>query len=119
MLKDYMRISERNNWLNKIRVIDCEGEQDYYLPFKSETYRVNTMQNPEFNTTKLRYAYTSLTTPASEIEFDMATKETVVLKEQEVLCGSFDKENNIAKRLWATARDGKQIPLAKVHHKIG
>ncbi|HLS12182.1 MAG TPA: S9 family peptidase [Flavobacteriaceae bacterium] len=117
LFEDYMVISERNNGLNKIRVIDWEGEQDYYLPFKSETYRVNTMQNPEFNTTKLRYAYTSLTTPASVIEFDMATKETVVLKEQEVLGGSFDKENYIAKRLWATARDGKKIPLSMVYHK--
>lgn len=117
LFEDYMVISERNNGLNKIRVIDWEGEQDYYLPFKSETYRVNTMQNPEFNTTKLRYAYTSLTTPASVIEFDMATKETEVLKEQEVLGGSFDKENYIAKRLWATARDGKKIPLSMVYHK--
>jgi len=117
LFEDYMVISERNNGLNKIRVIDWEGEQDYYLPFKSETYRVNTMQNPEFNTTKLRYAYTSLTTPASVIEFDMATKETVVLKEQEVFGGSFDKENYIAKRLWATARDGKKIPLSMVYHK--
>src|SRR5690625_7909650 len=68
LFEDYMVISERNNGLNKIRVIDWEGEQDYYLPFKSETYRVNTMQNPEFNTTKLRYAYTSLTTPARSEE---------------------------------------------------
>jgi len=117
LFKDYMVISERNNGLNEIRVIDWKGNKDFYLPFESETYQANTMQNPEFNTTKFRYAYTSLTTPASIIEFDMATKEIEVLKEQEVLGGSFDKNNYISERLWATARDGKRIPLSMVYHK--
>lgn len=117
LFKDYMVISERTNGLNEIRVIEWEGQKDYYLPFESETYQVNTMQNPEFNTTKLRYAYTSLTTPASVIEFDMATKEAKVLKEQEVLGGTFDKDNYISQRLWATAQDGKKIPLSMVYHK--
>src|SRR5690554_344066 len=117
LFKDYMVISERNNGLNEIRVIDWKGNKDFYLPFESETYQANTMQNPEFNTTKFRYAYTSLTTPASIIEFDMATKEIEVLKEQEVLGGSFDKNNYTSERLWATARDGKKIPLSMVYHK--
>lgn len=117
LFKNYMVISERSNGLNEIRIIDWEGDKDFYLPFESETYQANTMQNPEFNTTKLRYAYTSLTTPASIIEFDMATKEIEVLKEQEVLGGSFDKNNYTSKRLWATARDGKKIPLSMVYHK--
>lgn len=117
LFKDYMVVSERSNGLNKLRVIDWEGTEDYYLPFESETYRAATTQNPEFNTTKLRYAYTSLTTPASVIEFDMATKEMEVLKEQEVLGGTFDKNNYTSKRLWATARDGKEIPLSMVYRK--
>lgn len=117
LFKDYMVVSERSNGLNKLRVIDWEGTEDYYLPFESETYRAATTQNPEFNTTKLRYAYTSLTTPASVIEFDMATKEMEVLKEQEVLGGTFDKNNYTSKRLWATARDGKKIPLSMVYRK--
>lgn len=117
LFKDYMVISERTNGLNEIRVIEWEGQKDYYLPFESETYQVDTMQNPEFNTTKLRYAYTSLTTPASVIEFDMGTKEIQVLKEQEVLGGTFTKDNYISQRLWATAKDGKKIPLSMVYHK--
>ena len=117
LFNDYMVVSERTNGLNKIRVVDWGGREDYYLPFESETYRANTVQNLEFHSTKLRYAYTSLTTPASVIEFDMATKETEILKEQEVLGGNFDKDNYIAKRLWATARDGKKIPLSMVYHK--
>lgn len=117
LFKEYMVLSERTNGLNKLRVLDWEGKKDYYLPFESETYRVNTTQNPEFNTTKLRYIYTSLTTPTSVVEFDMTTKEVEVLKEQEVLGGTFNKDNYTSERLWATAKDGKNIPLSMVYHK--
>lgn len=117
LFKDYMVISERIHGLNKLRILDWKGEKDYYLPFESETYRVNTTQNPEFNTSKLRYIFTSLTTPVSVMEFDMDTQENEVLKEQEVLGGTFDKENYISERLWAPARDGKKIPISVVYHK--
>lgn len=117
LFKEYMVISERTNGLNKLRIKEWEGEEGYYLSFESETYQAHTAQNPEFNTTKLRYAYTSLTTPSSIIEFDMATKESKVLKEQEILGGKFNKDNYISKRLWATAADGEKIPLSMVYHK--
>lgn len=117
LFNEYMVISERSNGLNKLRIVAWKGEKDYYLPFESETYRAGTTQNPEFNTSKLRYTYTSLTTPASIMEFDMDTQENTVLKEQEVVGGKFKKENYISKRLWATARDGKKIPLSVVYHK--
>lgn len=117
LFNEYMVISERSNGLNKLRIVAWKGEKDYYLPFESETYRAGTTQNPEFNTSKLRYTYTSLTTPASIMEFDMDTQENIVLKEQEVVGGKFKKENYISKRLWATARDGKKIPLSVVYHK--
>lgn len=117
LFKDYMVISERTEGLTKLRILDWEGNRDFYLPFESETYRANTTQNPEFNTSKLRYVYTSLTTPSSVMEFDMDTEENEVLKEQEVLGGTFDKDNYVSHRLWAPARDGKKIPLSMVYHK--
>lgn len=117
VFKEYMVLSERSNGLNQIRIRKWEGDVDYYLPFESETYLARTSRNPEFNTTKLRYAYTSMNTPASIIEFDMETKEQEVLKEQEILEGKFKKENYITQRLWAPSRDGKKIPLSMVYHK--
>ncbi|MDB9886267.1 S9 family peptidase, partial [Flavobacteriaceae bacterium] len=117
LFNDYWVITERENGLAKVRIQRWDGTEDYYLPLEGETYTVYTSTNIAFNTTKLRYVYNSMTTPSSVIEYDMATKEQFVLKEQEVLGGKFDKLNYISKRLWAPAADGTMISISLVYHK--
>ncbi|MEZ4874903.1 MAG: S9 family peptidase [Flavobacteriaceae bacterium] len=117
IFKDFLVISERSNGLNKIRIKRWDGKQDYYLPFDNETYTAYPSQNIEYNTPILRYSYNSLTTPASVIDFNMETQEKEVKKETEVLGGKFKKENYESKRLWATAPDGKKIPISMVYRK--
>ncbi|HPE82523.1 MAG TPA: S9 family peptidase [Aequorivita sp.] len=117
IFKDYLVVSERNNGLTKIRIKKWEGNEDYYLPFDNETYTAFTTQNPEFDTEILRYGYNSLNTPASVIDFNMETKDKMVLKETEVLGGKFDKDNYETERLWATAADGTKIPMSVIYRK--
>ncbi len=117
IFKDYYVVSERENGLNKIKIVRWNGDESYYLPFDSETYTAGVSRNPDFDTDILRYAYNSMVTPNSVIDFDMGTREKTVKKEQEVLGGNFDKENYVEKRLWATARDGEKIPMSFVYHK--
>ena len=117
IFKDYYVLSERENGLNKIKIIRWDGSEEYYLPFDSETYTAGVSRNPDFNTVMLRYGYNSMTTPSSVIDFNMRTQEKEVKKEQEVLGGKFDKDNYIEKRIWATARDGVNIPMSIVYHK--
>lgn len=117
IFKDYYVISERENGLNKIKIINWKSGVARYLPFDNETYTAYVGTNPEFDTEILRYGYNSLTTPSSVIDFNMRTQEKVVKKEQEVLGGNFNKENYKSKRIWATARDGIKIPMSVVYHK--
>jgi oligopeptidase B len=117
IFQNYLVVSERSEGLNKIRIMRWDNTGDYYLPFESETYTAYTSTNVEFNTDILRYSYNSLTTPASVIEFNMATKEQKVLKEQDVLDENFDKTNYESKRVWAVAKDGTRIPMSLVYKK--
>jgi oligopeptidase B len=117
IFKEYLVVSERSNGLNKIRIKRWDGKDDYYLPFNSETYTAYPSQNIEYDTKTLRYSYNSLTTPASVIDFNMETKEKMVMKETEVLGGKFKKENYESKRVWATAADGTKIPISMVYRK--
>ncbi|MBL7886757.1 MAG: S9 family peptidase [Flavobacterium sp.] len=112
----YLVVSERTNGLNQIKIMPWQGEA-YYLPFSSETYTAYTTTNIDFDTEILRYSYQSLTTPSSVIDFNMRTQEKTVLKEQEVLGGKFDKNNYTEVRVWATAKDGTQIPISMVYRK--
>lgn len=117
VFKDFLVISERSNGLTQIRVLGQTKKADYYLPFKSETYSAYTTTNIDFDTPLLRYSYQSMLTPPSVIEFNMETKQSTVLKEQEVQGGNFDKNNYIEERVWATATDGTQVPISMVYAK--
>ena len=117
IFRDYLVVSERSNGLHKIRIMPWSGEGEYYLPFESETYTAMTTTNLDFDTELLRYSYQSLATPSSAIDFNMRTKEKTILKEHEVLGGKFDKNNYVEERIWATAKDGVQIPISLIYRK--
>ncbi len=117
IFREYYVLSERENGLNKLKIVRWDNKDAYYLPFDNETYTAYVGTNPEFDTEILRYGYNSLTTPSSVIDFNMRTKDKTVKKEQEVLGGKFKKENYRSERVWATARDGAKVPMSVVYHK--
>ncbi|MBU2996130.1 S9 family peptidase [Cellulophaga baltica] len=117
IFKNYYVLSERENGLNKIKIVKWNDNKSYFLPFDNETYTAYVSTNPDFDTEILRYGYNSLTTPSSVIDFNMTTLEKEIKKEQEVLGGKFNKENYKSERIWATARDGVKIPMSVVYHK--
>ena len=117
IFKDYLVVNERENGLNNLRIISWNGNEDYCLPFNSETYTSYIGNNPDFNSDVLRYGFNSLTLPSSVIDYNFKTKQSEVKKEQEVLGGKFNKENYESKRIWATARDGVKVPISLVYKK--
>lgn len=117
IFKDYLVVNERENGLNKIRIIAWNSNEDYFLSFDNETYTASLGNNPDFESKTLRYSYNSLTTPNSVIDYNFKTKTQEIKKEQDVLGGKFDKKNYESKRLWATARDGVKVPISIVYKK--
>ncbi len=117
VFKDYLVLEERTNGLNKIRIKRWDNSKDYFLPIKEETYSISVSSNPEFDTDILRYGYSSFTTPSSVIDFNMKDKSSVILKEQEVLGGKFNKNNYKSERIWANTRDGKKVAISLVYSK--
>ena len=117
LFKNYLVVNERENGLNNLRIISWNGNEDYYLPFNSETYTTYIGNNPDFNSDILRYGYNSLTTPSTVIDYNFTTKQSEIKKEQAVLGKKFDKDNYESKRIWATARDGVKVPISLVYKK--
>ncbi len=117
IFKNFLVLEERNNGLNKIRIKRWDDTKDYYLPFDEETYSASVHSNSDFDTNTIRYSYNSMTTPSTVVDFNMSTKAKEIKKEQEVLGGTFDKNNYTSKRVWVTARDGKKVAVSLVHRK--
>ena len=114
----YYVLEERVNGLTNLAIKYWDGTySDHNLDFGETAYTASIGNNPNANTNILRYNYSSLTTPSSVIDYDMKTKTKTIKKEQEVLGGKFDKKKYKSGRIWATARDGKKIPVSLVYHK--
>lgn len=72
--------------------------------------------NPEFESTMLRYDYSSLVTPRSVNDLDMVEGRTVLRKQQPVL-GGYDPAAYVTERVWATAPDGTRVPVSVVYRR--
>lgn len=116
IFKDYLVTEVRKDGLTHLKVDPWNGES-YFLEFNDPAYLVSMTTNLDFDTPKLRYNYTSLTTPWMTSEINMETKETEMLKQQEVQDVTFSSDNYISERHMATATDGTQIPISLVYKK--
>lgn len=115
--KKYYVLATRENGLSRIKIVSWDNEISYEIPFDNETYTAYIGSNPEFDSLELRYGYTSLIEPNSVYNFHMETKEKTLLKQVEVLGGTFEATNYIQERIWAKAEDGVQVPISLVYHK--
>ena len=115
LFSDHYVLTERHNGLTRIFIASWDSNDGYYLPFESETYVAGCSANPEFNSSKLRYVFNSMTSPYQIRERDLKTGEEVVLKEGVVLDPHFNPELYSSKREWARAEDGTNIPISLVY----
>jgi oligopeptidase B len=113
---NFLVAEERKSGLTQLRVISWKDKEEHNLDFGEETYTASIGFNPEFKTDWLRYDYSSLTTPNSTYDYNMAIKEKKLLKQQEVL-GGFNPDNYHAERLYAIASDGVKVPISLVYKK--
>jgi len=117
IFKDYLVVGERKNGQTELRVIKWSDKSEYYIQFPDPAYLAYTGANPEFDTKILRLGYTSMTTPNSTYDYNMATKEKELLKQQEVVDDNFSPDNYVSERLFATVRDGVKVPISLVYKK--
>ena len=116
LFNDYLVVQERSNGLQQIRIINQISAKEHYLPFEEEAYAAGIGTNEEMNSTILRFNYTSLTTPNSQYDYNMATGQKTFVKQQEVL-GGFDRANYHTRRMFVTARDGEKVPVTILYRK--
>jgi oligopeptidase B len=116
IFRDYLVVDERKNGLTQLRIIKWSDRSEYYMDFQDPAYDAGVGANPDFNTDVLRYGYSSMTTPASTYDYNMATRERKLMKQQEVV-GGHQPENYQSERVYATAKDGTKVPVSLVYKK--
>jgi oligopeptidase B len=113
---NHLVIYERQGGLSQIRIRQLATGAEHYMAFSEPTYEVYESANPEFDTSTLRYTYTSLTTPSSVFDYDLEARSQTLKKETPVL-GGYDRSQYVSERLQAIAPDGTAVPLSLVYKK--
>ncbi|HRE62870.1 MAG TPA: S9 family peptidase [Ferruginibacter sp.] len=116
VFKNFIAVSERKNGLTQIHIIQTANNQSHYIDFGEPTYAAYASGTPEYNTETLRYYYTSLTTPGTQYDYNMQTKEKKLLKQLEVV-GGYSAADYTTERLYAKASDGTSVPISIVYKK--
>ena len=112
---DHLVITLREGGLPRLRVRDFESGDSHDVTFPEPTYTVAGDANREFDTTVFRFRYASLITPSSVFDYNMTTRERVLLKETPV--PNYDRTQYISEYLHAPAEDGTLIPISLIYKK--
>ena len=116
LFADHAVLSEWENGLEQIEIVNFKNNQRHRIAFPEPVYSAGISSNREFSTTVVRYNYQSLSTPSSVFDYDMNSRKATLLKQTEVP-GGFDKNNYKTERVFATASDGTKIPMSVVYRK--
>ncbi len=114
--KDFVALELRKNGLINLHIINLNDNSTQDIDFPEPVYKASSVYSHEYETDKIRYTYTSLNRPSTLFEYNLITKETQKLKEQEIPSG-FNPDDYQVERLWATAPDGVKVPMAIVYKK--
>ncbi|SQC92827.1 Protease 2 [Cedecea neteri] len=116
LFRDWLVVAERQQGLTSLRQINRHTRESTGIAFDDPAYVTWLGYNPEPETSHLRYGYSSMTTPDTLFELDMNSGERRVIKQTRV--AGFDANNYRSEHLWVTARDGVQVPVSLVYHRM-
>src|SRR4030081_3934732 len=107
---------ERANALPAIIIRDLKTTDEHAIAFDEAAYSLDTMGGYEFETTNLRFAYSSMTTPSEVYDYDMADRTRTLPKRQEIPSGH-NPADYVTTRIMATSHDGAEVPVSILHAK--
>ena len=113
---NHVVLGERSEGLQRLEVLDCTTGGLHLVDQPDAAYTAFPGSDPNYESSVMRFFYTSLTAPFSAVDYDMRTRVRTLVKEQPVR-GGYDRADYVTERLWAVARDGVRVPVSIVYRR--
>ncbi|HWZ39950.1 MAG TPA: S9 family peptidase [Bradyrhizobium sp.] len=107
---------ERANALPSIIIRDLGTNAEHAIAFDEAAYSLDIMGSYEFETTNLRFSYSSMTTPSEVYDYDMASRTRSLRKRQEIPSGH-NPADYVTTRIMAKSHDGAEVPISLLHRR--
>lgn len=109
----YLAISGRRDGLDRI-VLRRDDGSETEIPFAEAAFTASIGTNLEPDAPLLRLNYSSMVTPATVFDYDVASGALITRKVQAVPSG-YDSGRYATERVMITVRDGVQVPVSIVY----
>jgi oligopeptidase B len=110
--RDHVALQERAGGLTRVRLLELATGELHAIDQPEQAYTLGLSSTPDYDSPLIRYTYTSLVTPPSVYDYDVARREPVLRKQQPV--PGYDATLYTTERTWATATDGTKVPVTLV-----
>jgi len=107
---------QRKDGLPQIIIRDRKTGEEHAIAFAEEAYSLGLQGAAEYDSNVIRFSYSSMTTPSQLYDYDMVTRERVLLKTQEVPSGH-NPDDYVTRRVMAPAHDGELVPVSLLYRK--
>ncbi len=114
VFRDHLARLETVAALPRIVIRRLADGAEHVVDFDEEAYDLGLQPGLEFDTTVLRFVYSSPTTPRRTYDYDMEARQRTLRKEQEVPSGH-DPSRYVTRRLFVAAPDGARVPITVLH----
>jgi len=111
----HLAINERQDGLLGLRILNLEKMTEHRVKFEEEDHSVSFSRNFEIQTNILRFTYNSMKTPIMIVDYNMDSKEKIIVKQQKVV-GGYNPNDYHSTMLYAIARDGEKIPISLIYN---
>ncbi len=116
LFKDRLLMLTREMSRPRLAVIDLTSGDSHEIAFDEETYFLRFEPVYEFDTSLIRFSYSSLARPQETYDYDVAKRRRTLVKRQMMPRG-FDPQAYVTRLVFAPAEDGESVPVSLIHNR--
>ena len=113
--KRFVVVQERTGGMRRLRVADAASGRAHHVALPEQAYGVFLGPNASYDTPSVRFTYSSLVTPSTVYDYDVAARRLAVTKRTEV--PTYDASRYEVRRVMIPARDKTPVPVSVLMRK--
>ena len=116
LFRDHLVLLMREMSRPHLVVFDLTSGDSHEIAFDEETYFLRLEPVYEFETSLIRFSYSSPATPQETYDYDVVSRQRTLVKRQTMPRG-FDPQAYVARLIFAPADDGESVPVSLLHRR--
>ena len=116
VFEGFIALEVRQKALRDVVILDREKKTTHKVSFPEAVYCSWTQENLEYQTDNVRIYFNSPIHSGTLYDYHVR-EQRLIFRWQMLVSGGFSSENYVCERIFASARDGTQVPITLVHRK--